>query len=71
MLGARIDGTSQCEEYDLLRKGSLDAAIDVLDKHIARTKTTYASSFDDIAAADKAASERVQTSGRRVAVRRL
>ena len=39
----------------LLRDGQLDAALGVLDTHIARTKTTYASGVEDIAAADRAA----------------
>ena len=42
---------------ELLRDGKLDAALDVLDKHIARTKTTYASGVEDIAAADRAAEQ--------------
>ena len=36
----------------------LDAALGVLDTHIARTKTTYASGVEDIAAADRAAANR-------------
>ena len=43
------------EMLNLLRDGQLDAALDVLDTHIARTKTTYASGVEDIAAADRAA----------------
>ncbi len=52
---------------ELLRDGKLDAALDVLDKHIARTKTTYASGVEDIAAADRAAEQqRKSQAGRRL-----
>jgi DNA-binding GntR family transcriptional regulator len=49
------------EMLKLLRNGQLDAALGVLDTHIARTKTTYASGVEDIAAADRAADEQRRT----------
>ena len=33
--------------------GDLPATLEILDRHIERTKTTYAETVDDIAAADK------------------
>jgi DNA-binding GntR family transcriptional regulator len=46
--------------HNLLRDGQLDAALSVLDTHIARTKTTYASGVEDIAAADRATAKQRQ-----------
>ena len=43
------------EMLALLRGGELQAALGVLDTHIARTKTTYSAGVEDIAAADRAA----------------
>lgn len=39
---------------DLLGKGDVAASLDILDQHIDRTKRTYSSTIEDIAAADKA-----------------
>lgn len=39
---------------DLLGNGDVAASLDVLDQHIDRTKRTYSSTIDDIAAADRA-----------------
>ena len=54
------------EMLTLLCDGKLDAALDVLDTHIARTRTTYASGVEDIAAADRATA----TSSESIAPRR-
>jgi DNA-binding GntR family transcriptional regulator len=43
------------EMLALLRSGELQAALEVLDTHIARTKTTYSTGVEDIAAADRGA----------------
>jgi hypothetical protein len=37
---------------ELVRSRDLDASLAVLDRHIDRTKSTYAAEVDDIAAAD-------------------
>lgn len=39
---------------DLLGKGDVAASLDILDQHIDRTKRTYSSTIEDIAAADRA-----------------
>lgn len=39
---------------DLLARGEVNEAIAVLDRHIARTRTTYSNEIEDIAAADRA-----------------
>jgi DNA-binding GntR family transcriptional regulator len=38
---------------ELLEKGQIEAALSVLNVHIARTKTTYGAEIEDIAAADR------------------
>ena len=38
---------------ELVRARDLDASLDVLDRHIDRTKSTYAAEVEDIAAADR------------------
>lgn len=43
------------EIRDRLSEGAIDDALVVLDRHIERTKATYAAWIDDIAAADRAA----------------
>ena len=39
---------------EAVRRGDLEGALAILDKHIARTKHSYAKSIEDIAAADRA-----------------
>ncbi len=43
------------EMLDLLRSGDVSSALAVLDRHIDRTKSTYAAEIEDIAAADGSA----------------
>jgi hypothetical protein len=43
------------EMRDLLAAERIDDALKVLDRHIERTKVTYAAWIDDIAAADRRA----------------
>ena len=64
---SRMPSTARCWifcEADAWRR-----ALNVLDRHIARTKLTYASGVEDIAAADRAAEERSHTTGRQQSVR--
>jgi DNA-binding GntR family transcriptional regulator len=39
--------------HDLLSRGDIAASLDILDQHIDRTKRTYSSTIEDIAAADR------------------
>jgi DNA-binding GntR family transcriptional regulator len=53
----KMSYAEHCELTDLLAAGRLKKALDVLDVHIDRTKTTYSAGVEDIAMADKQVSK--------------
>lgn len=54
-LHTEMSYAEHCELTELLANGQLSKALDVLDVHIHRTKTTYSAGIDDIAMADRQA----------------
>lgn len=46
---------------DMLSQGDVAGSLAILDQHIDRTKKTYASSIEDIAAADRLSADRILT----------
>jgi DNA-binding GntR family transcriptional regulator len=56
-LHTEMSYVEHCQLSDLLADGQLSRALDVLDVHIDRTKSTYSAEIEDIAMADRQAAK--------------